>query len=222
MSAASREAVGRRRPRKRRPHPHLRFEEAAWAAGARFVAGVDEVGVGPLAGPVAAGAVLLAPGQRFSWFRHVRDSKLLTEEERLKLAPAIRATVPHAIGWASHEEVDRLGIIAARRLCIMRALEQLPCRPDVIISDALDLPLDGVRAEVRADVQSVTVAAASVIAKVARDALMDELCERYPGYGFCHNKGYATPEHKLLLRRRGPSPVHRLTWAPVAQLALPL
>lgn len=222
MKAAGTEGVPRKRPRKRRPHPHLRFEEAAWAGGARFVAGVDEVGVGPLAGPVAAGAVLLAPGERFPWFRHVRDSKLLTEAERRKLAPAIQATVPHAIGWASPEEVDRLGIIAARRLCIMRALEQLPCQPEAIISDALSLPLDGVRVEVRADVQSMSVAAASVIAKVARDAVMDELCEQYPGYGFCCNKGYATPAHLQSLRRLGPSPVHRLAWAPVAQLAFKL
>lgn len=214
--------ANRKRPRKPRPHPHLRFEEAAWSAGAACVAGVDEVGVGPLAGPVAAGAVLLRPGDRFPWFRHVRDSKLLTADERNRVAPAIRATVPHAVGWASPAEVDRLGIVAARRLCIMRALDQLPHQPGAIISDAIDLPLDGVRAEVRADVQSVSVAAASVIAKVARDAFMDELCAQYPGYGFCRNKGYATPAHKALLLRRGPSPVHRLTWAPIAQLALPL
>jgi ribonuclease HII len=92
-------------------------------------------------------------------------------------------------------------------------------KPDAIISDALDLPLPNVRAVIDGDALSVAVAAASIVAKVARDAVMSELCERYPGYNFCQNKGYPTPEHKRLLRERGPSPVHRRSYAPVAQFA---
>ena len=202
------------------PIPSLRFEKEAWAAGATWVAGVDEVGVGPLAGPVAAGVVALAAGEHFKWYSQVRDSKVLPERARDGLAKQISVSVPHAIGWASVEEIDRIGILSARRLCMLRAFERLGLRPDAVISDALDLPLPNVRAVIDGDALSVAVAAASIIAKVARDALMDELCGQYPGYGFCRNKGYPTPEHKRLLQERGPSPIHRRSYAPVAQYAL--
>ena len=202
------------------PIPSLKFEKEAWNAGAYWVAGVDEVGVGPLAGPVAAAVVALPAGQRFRWYSAVRDSKVLSEVQRLDLAPKIESAVPWAIGWATHEEIDRIGILPARRLCMLRAFEQLAVRPDAIISDALDLPLPNVRAVIDGDALSVAVAAASIVAKVARDALMNELCAKYPGYRLCQNKGYPTPEHKRLLQLRGPSPVHRRSYAPVAQLAL--
>lgn len=201
------------------PIPSLRFEQEAWAQGAVWVAGVDEVGCGPLAGPVAAAVVALPAGKRFRWYSKVRDSKVLPEKIRDDLAPRIRDSVPYAIGWASHEEIDRIGILPARRLCMLRAFEQLSVKPDAIISDALDLPLPNVRAVIDGDALSVAVAAASIVAKVARDAVMSDLCERYPGYNFCQNKGYPTPEHKRLLRERGPSPVHRRSYAPVAQFA---
>ena len=204
---------------KREPRPSLRFEREAWAQGALWVAGVDEVGCGPLAGPVAAAAVALPPDRRFRWYSKVRDSKVLPEKIRDDLAPRIRESVPWAIGWATHQEIDRIGILSARRLCMLRAFEQLAVQPDAIISDALDLPLPGVRPIIDGDALSVAVAAASIVAKVARDAVMDELCEQYPGYNFCQNKGYPTPEHKRLLQQRGPSPVHRLSYAPVAQRA---
>lgn len=201
------------------PIPSLRFEKEAWAAGAHWVAGVDEVGVGPLAGPVAAAVVALPAGRRFRWYSSVRDSKVLSEAQRLDLAPKIQATAPWAIGWASAEEIDRIGILPARRLCMLRAFEQLGVRPDAIISDALELPLPNVRPVIDGDALSVSVAAASIVAKVARDQLMQELCGRYPGYGFCQNKGYPTPEHKRLLRERGPCAEHRRSYAPVAQFA---
>ncbi|OAI39133.1 hypothetical protein AYO38_08175 [bacterium SCGC AG-212-C10] len=197
------------------PPPTLQFESDAWVAGVLWVAGVDEVGVGPLAGPVTAAAVALKPGESYPWFSAVRDSKVLTEPERDDLAAQIRATAHYAIGWASHEEIDRINIYQARRLCVMRALEGLTVWPGAVISDALKLPLPGVRPIVKADALSISVAAASIVAKVARDAVMAELCERYPGYGFCHNKGYPTPEHKKLLARKGPCPEHRRSYAPV-------
>lgn len=203
------------------PVPSLRFEREAWAAGAGWVAGIDEVGCGPLAGPVAAAVVALPSGRRYRWYGKVRDSKVTPAPLREQLAAQIRANVPFAIGWASHEEIDRIGILPARRLCMLRAIEQLPVRPGAIISDALDLPLEGVRPVIHGDALCVSVAAASIVAKVARDALMDEMCERYRGYGFCHNKGYATPEHKMWLAKRGPCPIHRRSFAPVAQLGLP-
>lgn len=201
------------------PIPSLRFEKEAWAAGAHWVAGVDEVGVGPLAGPVAAAVVALPSNRRFRWYSAVRDSKVLSEAQRLHLAPKIQASAPWAIGWASAEEIDRVGILPARRLCMLRAFEQLGVRPDAIISDALDLPLPNVRPVIDGDALSVSVAAASIVAKVARDQLMETLCARYPGYGFCQNKGYPTPEHKRLLNERGPCPEHRRSYAPVAQFA---
>ncbi|MGK2965051.1 MAG: ribonuclease HII [Tepidiformaceae bacterium] len=203
------------------PIPSLRFEREAWRLGAEWVAGVDEVGVGPLAGPVAAGVVALPPARRFRWYSDVRDSKVLSASQRELLDRKIRESVPFAVGWVSHEEIDRIGILPARRLAMLRALEQLGLRPDAIISDALDLPVEGVRPIIDADALSVSVAAASIVAKVARDALMDELCGQYRGYAFCRNKGYPTPEHKALLARRGPCPIHRRSYAPVAQLSLP-
>ncbi len=204
------------------PIPSLRFEREAWKAGAHWVAGVDEVGVGPLAGPVTAGMVALPAGRRFKWYRFVRDSKVLNERVRDELAAEIKASVPWALGWASHEEIDRINIYQARKLCMVRAFEALPVRPDAIISDALDLPLANVRPVIDGDALSIAVGAASIVAKVARDALMVEMCERYPGYGFCHNRGYPTPEHKQLLLARGPCEIHRRSFAPVAQFLLPL
>lgn len=200
------------------PIPSLKFEREAWRSGALWVAGIDEVGVGPLAGPVTAGVVVLPKGRRFKWYSQVRDSKVIPEATRLTLSAQIRRDVSFAIGWASHEEIDQIGILPARRLCMMRALEQLDVRPDHIISDALDLPVEGVRPIIDADALSVAVAAASIVAKVERDALMVENCERYPGYAFCRNKGYPTPEHKRLLREHGPCEIHRRSYAPVAQL----
>lgn len=202
--------------------PTLRFEREAWRAGAHWVAGVDEVGAGPLAGPVTAACVALPAGSRFGWYGRVRDSKVVPEPLRVELAAAIQADVPWAIGWASPEEIDRINIYQARKLAMLRAFEQLAVTPDAIISDALDLPLPNVRPIIGGDALSVAVAAASIVAKVARDALMVELCGRYPGYGLCQHKGYPTPEHKRLLLRRGPSPIHRLSFAPVAQFALAL
>jgi ribonuclease HII len=199
------------------PVPSLRFEREAWNGGATWVAGVDEVGCGPIAGPVAAGVVALPAGRRFRWYSKVRDSKVLPESTRDELSAMIRKDVPFAIGWASVQEIDRIGILPARRLCMLRAFEALGVEPDAIISDALDLPLRNVRPVIHGDALSVAIAAASIVAKVERDALMTELCERYPGYKFCQHKGYSTPEHKRLLRELGPSPIHRTSYAPVAQ-----
>lgn len=202
------------------PIPRMKLEREAWRAGAAWVGGVDEVGVGPLAGPVAAAAVALPAGKTFRWYRAVNDSKVLSAEVREELSREIRASVPWAIGWASHQEIDKVNIYQARKLCMMRALGHLSVAPEVVISDALPLPLASVRPVIDGDALSVAVGAASIIAKVERDALMARMCDRYPGYGFCHNKGYPTPEHKRLLVELGPCPIHRRSFAPVAQFAL--
>lgn len=213
------------KPRKKQPRsriPSLRWERQAWREGAATVAGVDEVGVGPLAGPVTAAAVLLAPGDKRPWFRRVRDSKVLTAAAREELAAEIEASIPYGIGWATSAEVDSRGIVEARRLSVLRAIEALPFEPDLVISDALPLPLPHVRVEPKADARSVSVAAASIVAKVARDRWMAELCERFPGYGFCKNKGYYTERHRAAIDRRGPCEAHRVSWAPFAQGKLDL
>jgi ribonuclease HII len=163
--------------------------------------------------------VALPNHRRFKWYRLVRDSKVLTENARNELSAVIRKDVPFAIGWASVEEIDRIGILPARRLCMLRAFESLGLTPDAIISDALNLPLPNVRPVIDGDALSVAVAAASIVAKVERDALMTQLCDEYPGYKFCQHKGYSTPEHKRLLRELGPCAIHRTSYAPVAQYA---
>lgn len=204
------------------PIPTLRFEREAWRGGAEWVAGVDEAGAGPLAGPVMAGAVALPKGRRFRWYKWVNDSKVLTPRAREELAIDIRASVPFAVASASPEEIDEINIYQARKLAMLRAIEALSVVPDVIISDALPLPLANVRPVVDGDALSIAVGAASIVAKVERDAYMVAMCGRYPGYLFCKHKGYPTPEHRELLRKRGPSPIHRRSFAPVAQFALPL
>ncbi len=202
--------------------PTLRFEREAWRAGAHWVAGVDEAGAGPLAGPVAAGVVALPPRRRLRWYKWVNDSKVLSEVARNELSAEIRDSVPWALGWASHQEIDEINIYQARKLAMLRAIETLEVEPDAIISDALPLPLANVRPVIDGDALSIAVGAASIVAKVARDALMVEMCGLYPGYAFCRHKGYATPEHRLLLRKRGPSPIHRKTFGSVAQYSFDL
>ena len=202
--------------------PTLKFEREAWRAGAVWVAGVDEAGAGPLAGPVMAGAVALMKGRRHRWYKWVNDSKVLSQRAREELAVEIRASVPFAVASASHGEIDEINIYQARKLAMLRAIEALPVSPDAIISDALPLPLANVRPVIDGDALSIAVGAASILAKVDRDAYMVEMCGMYPGYLFCKHKGYPTPEHRHLLRMRGPSPIHRLSYAPVAQFALPI
>ena len=191
-------------------------EHDDWRAGRR-VAGLDEVGRGALAGPVAVAVVVLPPGEH-----PFRDSKTLTPAARERLAGLARAVaLDWALGWASNREVDRLGVVAATRLAALRALTRLTRLPDVLITDylALELPYP-VLALPQADAKSPTVAAASILAKVARDRLMTHLDPRFPGYGFARNKGYGTEEHLRALAELGPSPLHRRRFAPVARVKL--
>ncbi|MDR7394675.1 MAG: ribonuclease HII, partial [Armatimonadota bacterium] len=191
------------------------MERGLRRAGYRYVAGVDEAGRGPLAGPVVAAAVVLDARSRIPG---LQDSKRLSPRQREEVAEAIRRrAVSWAVAQATVEEVDRLNVLHASRLAMRRAVEQLSVRPSVVLVDGgwglvTDLPQ---RVVVGGDGTVACIAAASVLAKVERDRIMVELDRAYPGYGFAQHKGYACPAHLEALRRLGPSPVHRRSFAPV-------
>lgn len=200
-------------------HPNLVFEQEQWNAGHLCVAGVDEAGRGPLAGPVSAAVVILPADLRVGKLLHgVRDSKQMTAGEREEWSVRIRgACLYWAVGVASNEEIDSLGIVPATRLAVMRAIEQIACRPDHLLVDFLALPGCTIpqTALVKGDARSLSIAAASVLAKTARDAWMMEADRTYPGYGFAAHKGYGTPAHLHALERLGPCAIHRRSFGPV-------
>ena len=202
------------------PVPHYKEESALLAAGYSLVAGLDEVGRGPIAGPVVAGAVILPHPPRRSWMRDVRDSKALTRLQREELAPVIESEALGAkVGISTVEEIDRVGIVRATHKAMKRALDSLSLTPQHLLLDAfplpeVDLPQTPI---VKGDAHCLSIAAASIVAKVARDRMMDEADELYPGYSFSSNKGYATAEHLRAIEERGPCPIHRLTFSPFIQ-----
>ncbi len=195
--------------------PTLNAEIAAWRQGRRCVAGVDEAGRGPLAGPVVAAAVILDPGAPRAWWSDLRDSKMLAEAERERLAALIRDDCAFGVGVASHGQVDALGLIAATKLAMRGALAALPVRPDMLLIDAESLPEYRHRSVIHGDALCASIAAGSIVAKVARDRMMAAYDETFPAYGFAHNRGYATPEHLRALDAKGPCAIHRRRFAPV-------
>jgi ribonuclease HII len=211
-----------RRARQARELRRLRslyaLERSIRAQGYARIAGVDEVGMGPLAGPVVAAAVVFAERPRLAG---LNDSKKLQRSQRESLAAQIcEAAVAVALGRATREEIDALNIYRAGLLAMRRAVERLDPPPDWVVVDARTIPCLSMpqRALVRADAQVACVAAASIVAKVERDAEMRRLSLQYPGYGFAQNCGYATAEHLEALRRLGPSPAHRRSFDPVRGL----
>lgn len=188
-----------------------------WRRGYSPVAGVDEAGRGALAGPVVAAAVIMARGAT-----GYRDSKQLSPPQRSRLAEQIRrSAVAWSVGLADAVEVDRLNVLEATRRAAVRAVHGLRVRPLALVTDYLELDLpEPILAVPRADGTSCNVAAASILAKVTRDALMCDLDETVPGYGFSSHKGYGSPRHLLALRELGPSAIHRHTFRPVAQARL--
>jgi ribonuclease HII len=183
------------------------------------VCGVDEAGRGPWAGPVCAAAVILHPRRRLDG---LNDSKLLSAKQREALEPQIKA---HALAWgvgfATVEEIASINILQATGLAMLRAIQALEVQPAFALVDgnyAFDLPCP-VKTVVKGDTVSASIAAASILAKTARDRLMREFDEVYPGYGFAAHKGYRAPIHARALLDMGPTPIHRLSWAPV-RLAL--
>ena len=202
-------------------HPTWSAERLLWKQGCLRVAGVDEVGRGPLAGPVVAAAVVFPPRFTARKLTGLRDSKQLTAAARERLAPQIRRCAAGVgLGSASPAEIDALGIVGATVTAMTRAVRQLPGGVDHLLVDALALECDGLpcRAIVHGDALCCSIAAASIVAKVARDALMGELDAEFPGYGLSRHKGYPTAEHLAALERLGPTPVHRRSFAPVRRL----
>ncbi|MBI3644818.1 MAG: ribonuclease HII [Acidobacteriales bacterium] len=198
----------------------LKFEKQAWAAGAKLVAGTDEVGRGSLFGPVVAAAVILDPAYRI---RGLRDSKLLSAERREELAPRIRE---HAIAWAivavDSARIDQINIYQASRLAMLQAVQQLAPAADYLLADAVrldcDLPQHSI---IHGDALSASIAAASILAKVERDRMISAWDPVFPVYGLASNKGYSTPHHIAALREHGPSPLHRQSFAPVWDAPIP-
>ena len=187
-----------------------------------LVAGIDEAGRGPLAGPVVAAAVILDPKRPI---RGLADSKLLTPERREELAIRIRQrAVAWATGQADVAEIDTINILRATMLAMRRAVEALPVSPEEALVDGDRCPelLCRVRAIVKGDRDVKPISAASIIAKTTRDALLVELDRVYPLYGFAQHKGYGTPEHLAALGMHGPCPIHRRSFAPVVQSELDL
>ncbi len=196
----------------------LNFERLLWKSGLRLIAGVDEVGVGPLAGPVVAAAVIFPPGTELLG---VDDSKRLEAEERIRLAAVIRQSADAiGIGSAEVDEIDRLNIYRASLLAMRRAVEALPLKPEHLLVDARTIPEIEIRQNAfnKGDGINFSIAAASIIAKTHRDALMEALDRKYPGYGFAHHKGYGTAEHQMAIGRLGPCPIHRLSFAFIREL----
>jgi ribonuclease HII len=191
-----------------------RYEKLATEAGAKLIAGVDEVGRGCLFGPVVAAAVILDPAYRI---RGLRDSKLLDQATREKLAPRIRES---ALAWAVAAVdvaiIDEINIYWASKRAMEAAVNKLTLRPDHLLVDAMGLNCDCTQtAIIHGDALSASIAAASIIAKVERDAMMREFDAAYPGYGLASNKGYSAPVHLKALREKGPTPLHRMSFAPV-------
>lgn len=220
------EAVARRRAENRSEGQRLRkllqYESPLWRAGVLHVAGVDEAGMSPLAGPVAAAAVVFAPGFRLVG---IDDSKKLDARKRERLAADIKQhSVAWSVAYAEVDEIDTLNIYWAGLLAMRRALSALSVAPEHVLIDARRLPELTVPQQriIKGDAKSLTIAAASILAKTARDARMRQLDAQYPGYSFAKHKGYPVREHVAALQQLGATPVHRRSFAPVREaLGLP-
>jgi len=196
----------------------LNFERVLWKSGIQVIAGVDEVGVGPLAGPVIAAAVVFHPGTEIAG---IDDSKRLDPVERDQLERLIRERAAAiGIGTAEVGEIDRLNIYHAGLLAMRRAVAALPEQPQHLLVDARMIPDLAIpqNSFCKGDGLNFSIAAASIIAKTHRDRLMIDLEGRYPGYGFAQHKGYSTPEHQDAIRRLGPCPIHRMSYPFIREL----
>jgi ribonuclease HII len=194
----------------------LKFETELWEQGHVHIAGVDEAGMAPLAGPVCAGAAILPKGYKL---KGLDDSKkILNEETREELATAIkRDALTWAVGWAEPHEIDTINIYHAGLLAMRRAVEGLKLKPDFVLVDARKIPGIAMpqRGIIKGDAQSLSIAAGAILAKTTRDRLMNELDTKHPGYGFASHKGYPTPVHLAAIDRLGVLDFHRRSFAPV-------
>jgi ribonuclease HII len=203
------------------PAPDLSFENGLWEAGIENIAGIDEAGRGALAGPVAAAAVIL-PSSLFipGALDGLKDSKQLSPAQRDKWAQIIRWEArAWGVGFAPHTEIDQWGIVPATRLAAQRALEKFDLPLEHLLLDYLFLPEVEIPQTnlIKGDQRSLSIAAASILAKTARDKLLVELDSEYPGYHFSSHKGYATSQHRAAIERFGPCPVHRKSFAPIKE-----
>ena len=204
--------------------PHWKHEIAAGIKDGVVVCGVDEVGRGPLAGPVVACAVVLPQDLSKSFLRRVKDSKQIDREEREEVAAILREKAAYCVGKAEVDEIDSINILRASHLAMLRAYEGLPSRPAHALVDgnqAPNLPCP-ITCIISGDAISLSIAAASIIAKVERDKIMRELAEAHPLYGWETNVGYSTREHLTALQQHGPTPYHRRSFRPVYELQLPI
>ena len=189
----------------------MEYEKRLMAVGCKLICGVDEVGRGPLAGPVTCAAVIMPLDDLIEG---VNDSKKVAKKKRERLAEEIKSkAIAYSVVSYDNGKIDEMNILAATKACMAEAVESLAVTPDVVIVDALklDIPVRtfGI---VHGDAQSYSIAAASILAKVERDAFMREMDERYPGYGFSRNVGYGTAEHIAALKELGATPIHRRTF----------
>ena len=199
--------------------PELHFEKSLWEQGMHFVAGIDEAGRGALAGPVYAAAVVFPRDlSLLKKLSGVRDSKVMTPSQRTIWADKVKkSALYHATGSASSKEIDQIGIIGATVLAIRRAILKLDLLPDHLLIDALTLkhiPIPQTSL-IKGDARSLSIAAASILAKTARDKYMVALNQQYPGYHFKENKGYGTQIHLAAIQALGPCPFHRMSFAPM-------
>jgi ribonuclease HII len=201
--------------------PNLHHENALWENGALWIAGIDEAGRGALAGPVAAAAVVLPKTSRLIHdLCGVKDSKLMSPGERSYWAAEIKElAVTWAVEFASSQEIDRIGILPATRIASIRAVDKLAIRPDCLLIDYINLHnIDLMQISIpRGDRYSLTIAAASILAKTSRDDVLIQLDKQLPGYGFANHKGYGTQAHLEALEQMKPSPVHRMSFAPMRE-----
>lgn len=199
--------------------PGITFEQGLWSGGITFVAGVDEAGRGAWAGPVAAGAVILPRLPDLTErLCGVRDSKQMTARQRARWAEIIRSLAcSWGVGFSTAEEIDAQGILPATRLAMQRALNQLAPGPQYLLVDAVRLPQVELpqQALIKGDARVLSIAAASVLAKTARDELMIALEDSYPGYSLARHKGYGTAAHRAALQLLGPCAIHRRSFAPI-------
>ena len=205
-----------------KPAPSYREEALLLGQGYALVGGLDEAGRGPLAGPVVAAAAILPPNPKGPWVGLIRDSKQLTPMQREHALPYIQdAALELEVGMSTPSEIDALGIVAATRLAMERAINRLALVPQFLLLDALTLPDVRIpqRAIVHGDALCLSIAAASIVAKVTRDRMMEREDTSHPGYGFARHKGYGTRQHLHNLKRLGPCPIHRFSFAPVKELA---
>lgn len=198
--------------------PTFNEEKKLYSQGYRFVAGVDEVGRGAIAGPVAAAAVILPFPANIPWLSLVRDSKQLSPSKRQAIFKLVEeAGLATGIGMIPQDEIDRQGIVKATQLAMSEAIDRLPLTPDFLLIDAMTLPDVSLpqKSIIHGDQLSLSIACASIVAKVSRDRHMVEQDSLYPGYGLASHKGYGTKEHMSNLQQRGPCPIHRQSFAPV-------